>query len=183
MKKNITLLFIILISISCKSQIITIENLVDYNSDLPEGAYIKDVNNVLNKYEGVWKGVLDNKTYEFRIIKKTQEYLEERFKEDLLLMRYKITNAKGVVIENTLSLPDNDVMTVSGRYLTKSGGYLLRYIGRGNCGQNGNIYISVYDSQNKKMELSLQVDGEFYSDNCIQEDEQIIPRKINLTKQ
>lgn len=181
MKKTVVL--ILLIILSCKSKIIKVENFENYNSDLPDGAYIKDVNNVLDKYVGTWKGVFEGNNYEFRIIKKTEDNLDLKYKEDLLLMRYKITDSSGNIIENTLSLPDNDVLVVSGIHLTESGGYLLNYVGRDDCGQNGDIYISVYGSQNKKMQLSLHVYGEFYSEDCIEEAQQVIPKEIELTKQ
>ena len=119
--KNILLIgFIILGTISCKAQIIAVENYNNYNNDLPDGAYIKDVNNVLGKFTGTWKGTYNNKNYEFRIIKYTEDNTKLKYKEDLLLIRYKITDSNGTVLEDTTTLANESPYVIKGSYLNKS---------------------------------------------------------------
>lgn len=69
---------LILTIFGCKAQIIPVEeyrNYLDNEIEIPDGAYIKDVNNLLDKYVGTWIGVQNSKTYEFRISKLTESFL------------------------------------------------------------------------------------------------------------
>lgn len=189
MKKYIISSIIIAFTLSgCYAQnIIPVEKVVDYidNPDLglkDDGVTeVRDINNKLTPFVGVWKGVYENNNYEFRVVKKTED--DGELKEDILLMRYKITNASGAVIENTLSLPDNDVLIINGYYLSRNGSYVLSYVGRDDCGQNGSIYISTYGINNSRMRFGLYVEGGFDPENCVEEAQQVIPKKIELTKQ
>lgn len=171
-------------TLSCKAQIIAVENFNTYNKDLEDGAYIKDVNNVLNKFIGTWRGNHNNINYEFKIIKKTISYLG--IKEDMLLMRYKITSNNGSVIENTLSLPNDSPFVMQNGYVAKSGSYVFSYIGKNvACGQNGWVFMGVLNnSNNKKAKLFLSVKGETYPECTTGAAEQILPmEQIELIKQ
>ena len=68
----ITIIVLIFTTISCKAQIILVENFEEYNQELPDGAYVKDANNVLGKFVGTWKGTYDNKSYEFKTVRYTR---------------------------------------------------------------------------------------------------------------
>ncbi|RBW57580.1 hypothetical protein DS884_11035 [Tenacibaculum sp. E3R01] len=188
MKKILFLILIISVVVSCKAQIIAVEDFEEYPNELPDGAYIKDVNGVLNKYVGTWKGTYNTKSYEFIVVKVTKEDLNLKFKEDLLLIRYKITDANGVVLENTLNLPDDDIGVIKGRYLAKkTGSYVLSYIGKeADCGQKGTVFIGVLNnSNNKKAKLFLYPSTELLDGNkCSTWATQILPTEvITLTKQ
>lgn len=184
MKKTQILIAIFTLTlISCKAQIIAVEDYNDYPNDIPDGAYIKDINNVLPKFVGAWKGSFNDKNYEFEITKETISYLG--IKEDQLLMRYKITDNLGNEIENTLSLPNDDGYVMQNGYINKNGGYVFSYIGREvACGQNGVVYIGLYKTNSNKMFLRLSPNGEMYPECITGEAEQILPLDwIDLTKQ
>ncbi|OSY87101.1 hypothetical protein WH52_13155 [Tenacibaculum holothuriorum] len=185
MKNIITLLILIAITISCKAQIIAVENFEDYPNELPDGAYIKDVNNVLGKYVGTWKGTYNNKNYDFKIVKYTENNIDLKYKEDMLLIRYKITDSSGTELANTLSLPNSSPYIIFGRYLAKSGGYVLNYQGlNAKCGQNGRIYISTYGANDTKLQLLLMVSGEIYDECTTGAVPQIMPTtSMELIKQ
>ena len=75
MKNKITILMLFIIIASCKAQsILPIEKVIDYRNSktgIPQNiTQIKDVNGLLNKFIGVWKGTYNNKNYEFYIYKK-----------------------------------------------------------------------------------------------------------------
>ena len=57
--KKITIILILLVTISCKSQNPVVGLDAPYNT--PEGAYYKDLNNELNKFVGTWKFQSTNK--------------------------------------------------------------------------------------------------------------------------
>lgn len=185
-KLNIILVFTLL-SLSCKAQhIIPVEKAVEYrNTD--EGlmgdknyVYVKDINNLLDKFVGTWKGIYDNKNYEFKVQKITED--DGELRKDLLLMRYKITDASRNTIENTLNLPNDNMYVIRGEYLAKTGSYVLDYMGKkGECGQNGTIFMS---ANKNKLKLGLYVSGEIYPECTNQPAEQILPvNGIELTKQ
>ncbi len=135
---------------------------------MEDGAYIKDVNNVLGKFVGTWKGDYNNKNYEFKIIKYTVDNIGLKFKEDLLLIRYKIVEANGKVLENTLDLANDSPYVIHGSYYdNRDGGYVLYYQGRAHkCGQNGDLFISTYGTNDTKLQLFLSVNGEMHSNLC-----------------
>jgi hypothetical protein len=89
MKKMLIIGLFILVNLSCKSQaIVPVETRIDYihtGDGVPETiTYFKDVNNLLDKYVGVWKGTLNNINYEFKITKITNKL--GRITEDRLLI-------------------------------------------------------------------------------------------------
>ncbi|MDQ0593813.1 hypothetical protein QFZ37_002182 [Chryseobacterium ginsenosidimutans] len=68
--KNIFLLLIIIASIGCKAQTYPLRTF----TEIPENSYLKDTNNELPSYEGIWKGVWNNKTI-YVTLKKIKEIL------------------------------------------------------------------------------------------------------------
>ena len=86
MRLTILAIFVV-ISISCKAQSPVIP-LGDYNSELINGAYQKDVNNDLNSFEGTW--VYDNGTVVFTIsFRKVIQYFNGRYYRDELIGDYR----------------------------------------------------------------------------------------------
>lgn len=186
MKKILFIGCFILSIASCKAQqAIPVENQINYinnNINIPDGAYFKDVNNVLNKYIGEWKGSISNKNYTFIVDKFTHSFLG--ISVDKLLIRYKITNQAGTVIEDTTALTNASKYVIKGQYLDAA--YVLFYQGREfKCGQKGNVFISVYEN-NTKMQLFLVPDSDLIgTDDCPNgEASQLLPTdSIILVKQ
>lgn len=186
LKNTLLAITLTLTAISCKAQIIAVENYHNYNKELDDGAYIKDINNVLNKFVGTWKGTYNNKNYEFRIVKNTKNFkTRPSIKKDEVLMCYKITDNNGTIIENTLTLTNDSPFVMKNGYIDRDGGYVFSYIGRDvACGQNGWVFTQVYGNNNKKLQLFLQVEGENYPSCTTGEAKQILPTKsIELNKQ
>ncbi len=154
MKKILILGFIILSNLSCKSQTIMpleeVKNYINSENGIPKNiTYIKDVNNVLDKYVGTWKGTYNNRNYEFRILKITNK--PGRITEDRLMMRYVISDSNGTIIEDTRALPDTSSYVIKGDYLDGSF-YELYYIGKESlCGQIGSIIIDIQPNSNNKV--------------------------------
>lgn len=168
MKKIAMLIFLVLCNLSSKAQIIvTTEEVLKYmdtNKAFPKGAYLQDVNHVLDKFIGTWKGTYGGKNYEFRITKFLA--VRESFKEDILLMRYLIANTNGTVIEDTRALPDSSPYVIRGDYLDTTT-YALNYSGKNaNCGQAGTIFIDfLKGSNNTKMTLFLVTESMIIDQN------------------
>lgn len=138
---------LLVLGLKMNSQILEpIEKKWDYISmkkGIPDNMYFKDVNNILEKFCGTWKGTYGSKKYEFRVTKYTSDFL--KVKEDKLLIRYIITDLNNNVIENTTYFPDYSPYVISGRYYNNNR-YYLNYVAKGgNCAQSGKINIWVND--------------------------------------
>jgi hypothetical protein len=99
--KNIVLILIISLSISCKAQIVPlgIGGLEKFN-----GAYNKDMDNDYNKFEGVWVYYQNNTKLTIQLKKVYQyHYQDERFNyySDVLVGEYKYEE-NNVTLVNTL---------------------------------------------------------------------------------
>lgn len=159
MKNLVLILFLIIAytSVSFSQQIVPVENFygLQTNGTLPNGTFsIKDVNNVLLRFTGTWKGEYGSKKYEIRIERVTKPFFGAL--ADVLVMRYKITNSAGSLLEETLSVLNNDDVNISGDYL-QNRTYVFTYQGPDwECGQSGDIYIAAgYDNNPNKMGLFL----------------------------
>lgn len=185
MKKILLITLLILTALSCKAQIIPVEDYINYPNDIPDGAYIKDVNNLLDKFLGSWTGVNNNKSYEFDITKVANSFLGITI--DQLLIRYRIIdNITNQVIADTTTLPNDDPLIIKGDYLDANGKvYHSDYLGfKSECGQNGYITMGVINN-GTQMNFGLSVKGEIFDmNNCPNGPaEQVIPETIILTKQ
>lgn len=188
MKKIITVVSLIIITLSCKAQqIVPVEKMIEYrdsDTEIPKGTYLKDVNNLLEKYIGTWKGTYDSKNFTFVVTKIKHDFLGVSVDE--LLIRYLITTTSGNIIEDTRSLPDADPLVIEGNYISNSKGYyVLNYLGKNTeCGQSGEVYIST-SKDNKQMKFYLTGYQDIIdSSKCPKVAEQILPTKsMFLTKQ
>lgn len=80
------------------------------------GCYLKDVNHVLEKFEGVWKGTCeigDCKGFRYEVrIKKYYEKTIGMHIEDGLFLRYRVWDAQGKEIYSTLDIADDNHIEV-----------------------------------------------------------------------
>lgn len=185
--KIILSLFVLSVTANCHCQkILPVEKLVDYMRGKQGGlenngyTYVKDVNNVLDKFIGTWKGKSTiGKTYEIKI----NEISETSYgiKEDLLILKYRVLDAKGKEIDNTLSLPNDHVYVVSGAYLDKQNNYVFNFNGgQKDCGLDGSLFVKVLGN-GKKLEISLHPIGESISVRCESGDPiEIMPVEITI---
>jgi len=170
MKKIFTLGIIILIVLSCKAQILPVENYIDYidqeDTGIPENiTHIKDVNNVLNKFIGTWIGAYNNNTFELRITKTTENSFGLLIDE--LNVAHKVTANDGTLLEDTIS-HSNDSEGIVSDYLARLDSYFFIYVGKeADCGQFGTIIISVgYNNSNNNMRLGLSPGRDIITADC-----------------
>ncbi len=154
--KTFAILFLLL-SYGCKAQVLPVENVVNYvnsKNGIPKNiTSIKDVNHLLDKFIGTWKGTYDGKNYEFKVLKITANL--GRLTEEKLVMRYLITSSSGTIIEDTRALPDSSPYVIKGDYLEKDT-YFLTYTGKNaKCGQSGTILINFLKGNNNNTKMSL----------------------------
>jgi hypothetical protein len=104
--KNITLLIVLVITLSCGAQNPVIP-LSDYQSDLIDNCYHKDIDNDLDPYVGTW--VFQNSYSSFTItFQKIVKYFNGEYYEDMLVGEYKYVSG-GVELVNTLTNTPSDL--------------------------------------------------------------------------
>ncbi len=180
---------VFLIGIWANAQTISVEdhglNYVGKKSLVKAGiTYVKDVNNVLDKYVGTWVGENDGKHISFVVKKVTYTTRFAKIKFDKLLIKH-ITKVNGVIVDNTVTLEDTDPLVIKGSYLAKSGNYVLNYISKDrDCAQHGSLYIYI-DNNNTTLKCLLILDAEFIDPTvCDGVDVfKYIPETFELTKQ
>lgn len=98
--KKIQILLLILTSINCQSQTPVI-GLETWNGKRIKDSYVKDINNVLNSYEGTWLYTSGTTSLKIILVKKAMAYNTVNY-EDLLIGEYQYIE-NGVEKINTLS--------------------------------------------------------------------------------
>ena len=100
MKRIIFLTLIAIVTITCKAQS-PIINILDKDGTRDINAYYKDVNNLLNQYEGTYLYTNGTTSFKIVLVKKIMQFNGEYY-EDLIIGEYQYI-VNGVEIVNTLS--------------------------------------------------------------------------------
>lgn len=109
--KNILLISLISLALSCNAQTYPLRNF----SDIPENSYEKDTNNELPAYEGIWKGSWNNKTIYVSIKKITNKYSNTlKYYTDCLIAKFKVTDSNGLIIFDNTNLSDDQAKIKGG---------------------------------------------------------------------
>lgn len=93
MKKIFKLLCLILLTIEASCQTLPVQT---PNFETPNGAYLKDLDNVFPFFTGTWKGIIDNKEYTFQFttfINHLRTFSTERYYYiDELMGKFKVVD-------------------------------------------------------------------------------------------
>jgi len=103
--KNIFLLTIILLSFSCKTQQ-TYPLDTDFRT-IPNNAYLKDINNELLPYIGIWKAIENNNEIIINVEKVDHHFIKSgnrAYYQDVLFIRYSVKNSQGSIVKSTMNL-------------------------------------------------------------------------------
>ncbi|HLS29283.1 MAG TPA: DUF6705 family protein [Flavobacteriaceae bacterium] len=172
MKNYITIIALFILSLSCKAQynnIVPIENYHSYveNHNITQGTYFKDVNNVLNKYVGTWKGEFDGKQYTIKAHKSSKTTISGRMKKDLIYIRYTIKDPNDNIIKKTIDVADAPAL--QGKLFDEDNPEvytLLYYVKDDNeveCGNVGTMFIETLNN-NTKLKLYVEPDHMIFFD-------------------
>jgi hypothetical protein len=117
--------------------------------DLPDNAYIKDTNNTLDKYVGLWKGIWNGKTL-FIELKKIKVYRNGNnpYYIDKILGERKIIGSNGAVEVDRITnfnVEDTEIVGIynSLRYSDKS---TLSFYPKSMCNKDGDLEITDFKS-------------------------------------
>ncbi|WP_100075717.1 DUF6705 family protein [Chryseobacterium camelliae] len=181
--KNILLLILFVITISCKAQIYPLRT----EANIPENAYEKDTNDELPDYVGTWKGTWDNKTIFIYFKKLTNQY-DDVFKyyRDYLIAKFKVLDSSGNVLFDNTNLTDDKAKIFGSGFRKLDNKYSLIYIDSDLCSTSGNIRINFTDSTKTKLNWQYFYRNEIITSDCPYYNTSIpqpLPKEIILTKQ
>lgn len=190
MKNIFSLIALLAVLVSCKAQ--QIYPLRTYGIEFPKDSYLKDTNNELSPYEGVWKGTWNNKTI-FVTLKKIKYYkdflLNRAYYADVLIAKFKVIDANGIIRFDNTALPDNKAKIKGTNFRKKDDKYSLGYIDRDLCGITGYIMINFTDSSKTQLQWEYWKDNDWVDSDCFfwgkpaSERPDPLPHNIILTKQ
>lgn len=113
--KHLLIILVCTLAISCKAQIYPLNT---SPGDIPDNAYIKDINNELDKYVGVWKGNWNGKTI-YLDLRKVKTYINigtHPYYFDEINGERKIINTNGIVETDRISNFNSDGTEFWGMY-------------------------------------------------------------------
>ncbi|UZT96003.1 hypothetical protein ODZ84_12205 [Chryseobacterium fluminis] len=116
----------------CKAQQIYPLN-TNFNS-ISNYSYLKDLNNELSPYIGVYKGIFQGNEITLFVTKqehKLIDYDNQKFYRDIISIKFQIKNSSGIVLQDTQNASSNENTIESLK--TKSNNLILSYSGT-NCG-------------------------------------------------
>jgi hypothetical protein len=194
MKTLFRILMLLIISISTQAQVIISLEQADAYKSSPDGipedvTYVKDVNNILPKFVGVWKGTADGKIVELHLNKFLHlPSTADGMKIDKLAGRLLIKDqATGAILYNTLNITDNEETWLEGSYPI-NGSYVMNFSNKydiNNCMDEGKVYLSM-NNNNVDMILDFFRTQEIMiGDQCPNFDTYIpiLPKRVRLLKQ
>ncbi|WP_317173021.1 DUF6705 family protein [Faecalibacter rhinopitheci] len=191
MNKLFFLILFFLMNLSINAQnTISLDQAYQYingNEGIPDNvSYIKDINNKLNPFIGIWKGSYDNKVLEIKFEKKVNDGNSDLF-WDRLYGRLLVKNSiNGSVLLNSMNnnLTDTGVMIGS---TFQRNTYMLNFVYKSECNDFGMVYIeklnnnsiTLYFNRNSDLIYDMSSQCPNYRDYNT-----LLPlRKITLTKQ
>jgi hypothetical protein len=190
MKKIVIIVILFITTLSCKAQnIVPVEKEVEYmdaGKGIPVGTYLKDVNNLMGKYLGIWNGTYNNNKYSLIISKYIKMSSGRTF--DTLIIRYVITNAGGTILEDTRGEADGNATRMWGGYFAKDlKYYVLSFVPRDEtCGVRGSIYVRPKNN-NTQIMVSLARNTDLWDPTLCaggKKNESLFPENgMDLTKQ
>ena len=167
--KNTFLIFVFLSVITfCKAQVIgTLEQLEECAMrpnhdegcpDLENITYVKDTNNRLNQFVGIWKGSYNGKQYEIKLEKKISYkfFPTSATSWDRIIGRMLVKDSSGNVIYNSMNKADKDTYFSGDNFQRRS--YIMTFVGNYDCLESGNVFIETKLNNPNEMTLYYSQD-------------------------
>ena len=168
--RNIAIIILGFVTLLIKGQVVPLE--ADHIKP-SHYTYKKDVNGLLDKYLGTWKGSFQGNTYEFKFVKRVQnfQYHDGNYKKkDELLGRLRARDARGAVIFNTFDESDDEETRFIGLHFYKKdiSWYRMYFVGSSpeGCMNRGTVYIKVDPSNPNRMIAKYYTDRDILKGLC-----------------
>ncbi|MDQ0593811.1 hypothetical protein QFZ37_002180 [Chryseobacterium ginsenosidimutans] len=164
--KNIFFIISLFTIISCKAQTYPLRT---YGIEYPTNSYIKDTNNELPSYEGIWKGVWNNKTIYVTLkkIKRNFTHLENKpYYMDILIGKFKVTDTNGLILFDNTNTSDDEAKIEGGKFRKSDDNYSLTYADSEMCNMNGFIKINFTDTTKTKLNWQFSDMTDIITPDC-----------------
>jgi len=131
--KHYIALFIVFFIVSCKSQTLPLNTIL---KNIPQGSYVKDLNDELDPYIGVYKANFEGNETTLYITKqenKLEKSTGKTYYLDALIIKYIIKNNSGIILQDTQNsnAPNIELYSIATRpYENK----IIFYYSGTNCG-------------------------------------------------
>lgn len=177
-------LTLILFTISCNAQVVSLEEAAQcpVNPNCPQYNYAKDINNSLNKYVSMWKGIYNGKIYELQF--KKGIYEDMGIRRDKLIGRMKVTDVNGNVIYNTFTETDDIKTNFDGlNFQPNLKAYRMSFVGNSEfaCGEEGTVYLRIKPETPNKMSILMLQDTDITWGQCPPSYQPTIPYKTSIS--
>ncbi len=169
---KITIVLSLILTISCMGQqIFPLRTATDNVSNL---SYLKDTNNELQNFIGIYSGNYDGKQIILYITKEDKKlfnFVDKKIYVDVLSVRYIVKNSSGAILQNTQNMAfqqEQYIHTIYSQWTLDNGSKALLSYGGTNCGVgNGKIIL-------KKLN-STQISWEYLPNDIILDDSRCPP--------
>ncbi|WP_100075616.1 hypothetical protein [Chryseobacterium camelliae] len=160
---------LILFLITCTAFICKAQQVYPLNTDfttIPNYSYLKDINNELDQLVGNYKADFEGRQISLFITKQPKKFIHlgnRKFYQDILSIRYQITNSSGAILQDTQNMnfqSDQHEHTIYSTITRPTLNIISFIYGGTNCGVGwGDIYL-------KKLN-STQISWEYIPDSTI----------------
>ena len=169
--RNIAIIILGFVTLLIKGQVVSLEEGV--NLKPTQYTYKKDVNGILNKFEGIWKGSFQGNTYEFKMVKRARvfRYHDGNDKKiDQIIGRLRVKNLSGTIIFDTFNeIDDDNTKLISyGLYKKDISWYRLFFTGETpeGCMNSGFVYIKIDPNNPNRMIAKYYTDRDILKGLC-----------------
>ncbi|WP_419495370.1 DUF6705 family protein [Chryseobacterium bernardetii] len=135
MKNLIIIIAITFGSISCKAQQEYSINTVP--SNIPNGSYIKDINNELDIFVGTYKALYNNKEFVIninKVVKKNFILSGLNYYKDALVVKYTIKDLSGNILQSTINNANESKHFITNTIVLSQKNEVRFYYTGGDCG-------------------------------------------------
>jgi hypothetical protein len=188
--KNIITLFLALLALSGKSQTMSLEETAQCqaNPNCAGYTYTKDINNILDKYIGTWKGTYNGKVYEIKFNKNLYDNMDIKRDRIKGRLRITITGNTPLTIFDNFNEPDDNKIRFSGVGLTSNlQSYEMLFSGpfTSGCINRGSIFLKINPITPNQMRIIYWSDRDIAVGECPSTFSQTFPeqQEIFLTRQ
>jgi hypothetical protein len=132
-KKSLALIFMEFLIVSCKGQILPLNTFFE---TVPQGAYLKDLNNELSPYIGIYNANFEGNEITLYVTKqenKLEKSTGKTYYMDALIVKYIVKNNLGVILQDTQNQNIQDIKLYSINTRPYENSVILYYSGT-NCG-------------------------------------------------
>ncbi|RZK55436.1 MAG: hypothetical protein EOO91_14120 [Pedobacter sp.] len=161
-------------------------NRIDTTDNGEDITYIKDTDNELDKYVGVWKGSINNRNYEISLVKRIayKSDADDEISFDLLKAWITVTDVDGNLIYTNTNKTEKSNGFTGDNFQTNTNIYRLNFTGK--CyNDSGNAFLYINPTTGK-IKLTYGIISDIKSNDCPNGFVPVLPTNdggVILTKQ